>query len=95
MNYEDSREIVSLLKFKSATQFKNWKRKDKINLDIPLSPERTYKYSGWKAWPHFLGKKREAYKIKWAPIEKAKQFIQQFKIKSWTDYIKWIQEKLL
>ncbi len=92
LSYEDSREIVSLLKFKSATQFKNWKRKDKINLDIPLSPEKTYKYSGWKSWPHFLGKKREAYKIKWAPIEKAKQFIQQFKIKSWTDYIKWIQE---
>ena len=72
LSFEDARDIVSIMDFKSHTQFEEWKKKDKLNLDIPLKPDRVYKYKGWISWPNFLGKDREVFNVEWAPIEVAK-----------------------
>ena len=91
LSFEDARDIVSIMDFKSHTQFEEWKKKDKLNLDIPLKPDRVYKYKGWISWPNFLGKDREVFNVEWAPIEVAKKFIQPFKIKSLADYQIWVR----
>jgi hypothetical protein len=92
LSYEEAKNIVSLMGFKSNKDFINWKRKSKSNLDMPFKPDKIYKNSGWISWPSFLGKKREIFNVNWLKIDLAKKFIQKFNIKSLSAYQRFVLE---
>ena len=56
LDYESAKYIISKLNLSSAKDFRKFSKDKKIPLNIPSSPERTYKDKGWKDWADFLGK---------------------------------------
>jgi hypothetical protein len=58
LDYESAKLIVSKLNLSSAKEFRKFYKDKKIPLNIPSSPERTYKDKGWKDWVDFLAKER-------------------------------------
>jgi superfamily II DNA or RNA helicase len=56
LTYEQARDIIRKLKFQSAKEFRKYLNSDRKPLNIPSSPERTYKNTGWVNWSDFLGK---------------------------------------
>ena len=58
LDYESAKYIISKLNLSSAKDFRTFSKDKKIPLNIPSSPERTYKDKGWKDWVDFLGKEK-------------------------------------
>ena len=58
LDYESAKYIISKLNLSSAKDFRKFSKDKKIPLNIPSSPERTYKDKGWKDWADFLGKEK-------------------------------------
>lgn len=58
LDYESAKYIISKLNLSSAKDFRKFSKDKKIQLNIPSSPERTYKDKGWKDWADFLGKEK-------------------------------------
>lgn len=63
--YESLKSIVKKKKFRNQTEFFEWARDQKNNLQITCSPSIIYKNKGWINWYDFLGKtKKKERKIK-------------------------------
>ena len=79
------------LNLKSQNEWENYcKFGDKPN-DIPSSPDRTYKNSGWLSWSDWLGTKPGFVSNNWLPFEEAREFVHSLNLKSqkeWKDYCK-------
>ena len=52
LSFEESRAIVIAQKFRSKTEFSQWKNRPP---NIPASPSSTHKNKGWINWSHWLG----------------------------------------
>ena len=53
--FEDARAYVRSLGLKSQREWEAWRKSGVRPHDIPSTPERTYKSSGWISWGDFLG----------------------------------------
>ena len=87
-NYENAKIRVKEAGIYTTTQFRVWRDRPK---DIPYHPDRTYKNKGWKGWSEFFDS-RPSYKVDWMPYEEAKKYIQQFNLKSQSEFNKWIKK---
>ncbi|XRB19453.1 ribonuclease H1 N-terminal domain-containing protein [Pseudoscourfieldia marina] len=54
-SFEDARTYVRTLGLKSQKEWKEWSKSGARPHDIPSSPDKTYKSSGWTSYGDFLG----------------------------------------
>ena len=47
-------EVSSKLGLKSEEEWETWIQNNKLP-DIPINPDRFYKYNGWISWNNWLG----------------------------------------
>lgn len=62
MSFADARKHVRSLGLKTAKDYMNMNEKKEIN--IPVSPNITYKDKGWTNWYDFLGKEKKKDQVK-------------------------------
>ena len=58
LTYDEAQKIVSSLNLTSGREYKECRKKEMINKNIPSKPDKIYKDKGWKGWVDFLGKER-------------------------------------
>ena len=59
LTYQEAKEYIGRLKFKSNTEFTEWSKSGKRPTFIPGAPRNAYLNDGWKGWSDFLGKDDE------------------------------------
>jgi predicted helicase len=55
LEFLEARAFVRKLELKTWTEWNAYVRSDQRPDNIPTNPQRTYKHTGWKGWPDFLG----------------------------------------
>ena len=58
LNFYIARSFTRSLNLKSINEYYSWAKTSKRPLNIPYSPDRTYKNKGWVDWYDWLGKPR-------------------------------------
>ena len=58
LEYEKAKEIVRTFNIKTNRDWRVFIKENKLPLDIPTSPEYTYK-NEWISWPEWLGNKKK------------------------------------
>lgn len=87
--FKEARTFCRNLKLKSQTEWFEFCKSNNKPANIPQSPSRTYKNSGWVNWGDWLGTGRT--KKEFLTYGEAKKIIHRFKIKSqkeWNDFVK-------
>ena len=89
VSYIEANTRVQEMGFKTATEFKEWIKKERI-VDIPLTPNAFYK-NEWISWPTFLGNSNVH---KWdknnlLPFEELKNIVRFNHITSVKEYNEW------
>lgn len=54
--YSEAQQFVSQLNLRSETAWREYLKSGYKPDDIPSNPAAVYKDTGWKSWPHWLGK---------------------------------------
>ena len=74
-------------KIKTNEEYNEWSKSGKRPNNIPSSPDRYYKNSGWNGWPDYLGTEVREF----LPLDEAKKFMQSLepKIKTNEEYNAW------
>jgi len=62
MPYDDAKCFVCSLGIRSKTEWELYWKDNKKPIDLPSSPNRTYKNSGWVNWKNWLGYEKERVK---------------------------------
>jgi len=83
--FDEAREFARNLKFKSSSEWQEWRKSGDRPKNIPSSPDQTYKGKGWTDWPDFLGYE----KVEWLSFEEARDFARNLNLKSQTEWCKW------
>ena len=81
--FEEAREYVRSLGFKSTKEYRAWSTSGDRPYDIPSNPNITYKDQGWSGWPDFCGKRN------WRPFEEAREYVRSLGFKSIKEYQDW------
>jgi hypothetical protein len=89
VSYEEAKTRVREMRFKTATEFKEWIKKERI-VDIPLTPDAFYK-NEWVSWHIFLGNSNVH---KWdknnlLPFKELKDIVCSNHITSVKEYTEW------
>jgi predicted helicase len=90
--FEEARKLVNTLGFRHAKDWRYEKNKIKniILKRIPSSPEKIYKYQGWKTWGDWLGNNRSSnFDKEFLSFKEAREFVRQFNFKTakeWQEY---------
>src|SRR5690349_8747375 len=53
--FEEARSYVCSLGLKGQSEWRTWSKSGLRPSDVPNSPDRVYKYLGWKNWGDWLG----------------------------------------
>lgn len=87
LSFEEAREFVRSLKFKSIEAWSTYVKSGKKPHDIPGAPGHTYKNKGWISWGDWLGTGRIAsYKMVYRSFDEARAFVHALKIKNQNDW---------
>ena len=82
-SFEDAREYVRNEKLDSQRDWQKWSKSGKRPDDIPSSPARTYKDSGWICWADWLGNGNIANQNrKYRSFEEARKYARNEKLNS-------------
>jgi hypothetical protein len=87
LSFTEAREFVRKLDLASYTEWIDYRKSNIRPTDIPSMPERVYKNKGWRGYGDFLGTGRGSKMIFWE-FNKAREFIQNSKIKTKEEYVK-------
>lgn len=92
MPFEEAREFVRGLNFKSRNDWDRYCKMGKKPFNIPSIPGVTYKNNEWSGWGDWLGTGNIANFLKsYLPFNEARKFVHQLNLKSekeWREYIK-------
>ena len=90
LQFEEARNFVHTLKFKSGKGWEDYCKSGKKPKDIPTNPHVTYKHDGWKTWGDWLGSGKVATQLrKYKSFEEAREFVRKLKLnneKEWKEY---------
>jgi len=87
--FEEARKFVRNLNLNGKTDWKKWSKSSRP-YNIPESPHKTYKNSGWINWGDFLGTGTIAtYNRKYRSFEEARNFARKLKLSSKAAWQKW------
>ena len=90
-SYKKAQKFASKLNISSESMWREYKKNNKLPLDIPASPERIYKNKGWKDYGSFFGYQARPRKGNWRSFQEAKKFVRSLNIKTekeWREYCK-------
>ena len=92
LSYQEAQKIISNFDIKGEAQWRIFSKSENRPPNIPASPDRYYKNSGWKSWGHWLGNKNIAtQKRKYRSYRKAKKYaisLNLNKQSEWFDHCK-------
>ena len=80
-SYNEVKVFARSKKIKSVKEWKIFCYNNELPKDIPSHPDGTYKNKGWKNWGDFLGT-NNVRNIKFWDFNKAKKYLQKYKLKS-------------
>jgi len=92
LSFNQARKKVQNMNLISSSEYRHLAQTGDLSLDLPKSPDKYYKNSGWLNWNDFLGNNSD--KVKWEKFykyEEAKKIIRPFRVKSsrtWKDFRK-------
>ena len=87
LEYADAEKFARALQFKSASQWRDYAKAEKLPANIPRSPAMTYRGRGWKNWGAWLGTGRIADNLKtYRSFEDARAFVHKLKLKSHSEW---------
>ena len=89
INYEDCKKFAKDNNIKSQKEWFSFK--DKPN-NVPSSPSLTYK-NEWISWMDFFDRSDKNIKFEYLPYEKAKEFLNKFEVKKYSEYKNFIKGK--
>jgi predicted helicase len=55
LEFSEARAFVHKLELKTQTEWRAYARSELRPDNIPTNPQRTYKHTGWKGWPDWVG----------------------------------------
>ena len=82
LSYEATKKYFEDNNIKSVSQWKEFKRKNNIPLEVPRNPDFVYKNNEWEGWNKFLNKQE----IKYKPFDEVKDYVKKNNI---TNEKKW------
>jgi hypothetical protein len=86
MPFEEAREFVRGLNFKSSAEYIDFWRKGKLPDNIPSKPRKAYSDNGFISMPDFLG--YESRFQEWMSFKEAREYVRSLGLKSTTEYKK-------
>jgi superfamily II DNA or RNA helicase len=90
--FSEAQEYVQSQNINSLKQWQEFGRSGKRPSNIPSTPAKAYKYTGWVSWPHFLGTKTVATRLReYLSFEEARRLIRSLNLsshKEWRQYCK-------
>jgi len=90
MDFEEAREYVRTLKFRSQSEYYKWTKTHDRPKNIPADPFDAYKGLGWISWPDWLGNDPKfANKRIYKDFEEAKKFISSLNLSGKEQFAKW------
>ena len=96
VNFSEARKHARSLKLSSNKEWREYSKSNKKPKNIPASPAKVYKNTGWNGWTDFLdSRKRWNYKKKVRPFSEAKLYAQKMKVKSAKEWMSLSKQKLL
>jgi hypothetical protein len=87
--FEDAREYARGLGLKNTQDWQNFCRSGQKPHDIPTTPDRVYKDSGWRGLSDWLGvdsSRNRPPENGWRPFEEAREYMHSLGLKSWNDW---------
>jgi hypothetical protein len=92
ISYNEAKKFVQKQNIKSQSDWFNFKKNNKLPLNIPSSPNKTYEKNGWINWGDFFGTKYIANRDrKYLSYLEAKKFVHKLEIKSTTEWYKYCE----
>ena len=86
--FEEAREFVRKLKFKTLSQYQKLHRNNQIPADIPLNPKITYKDTGWAGTKDWIGVSYTLNRgLSYLPYDQAESYVRKRKIKSSKEFM--------
>jgi hypothetical protein len=90
--FQQARELVRNLGLKNERQWREYKKSDLWNSNLPATPNKAYENDGWVGWGDFLGNGNIASKNKaFLSFKDARSQVKKLKLKSiyeWYEYSK-------
>ena len=92
LSFTDARKFVQKLKLKSTNEWNQYCHSTKKPENIPMTPDRIYKKSGWISWGDWLGTGIIAtFYLQYRMFNTARKFVHSLKLKNqteWNNYCK-------
>jgi superfamily II DNA/RNA helicase len=86
-SFNEARDFVRTLNLKGQADYQNYSKSGKKPIDIPASPDKTYK-TEWKGYGDYLGTGNIAPKDKsYRPFEEARKFIRTLNLNGYSDWL--------
>ncbi|MDB4918661.1 MAG: putative transposase [Mucilaginibacter sp.] len=91
MPFEKARTFMRKLRLKNRDEYWTWLASGKRPKNIPYSPEKVYKHTGWIDLGDWLGtgNKSGRQKRKWLSYAEAKAYVQALGLKTQLDFVTW------
>jgi len=88
-SFQKTRKFVQTLNLKSRTDWEKFAKSKKRPLEIPYSPDRTYKNVGWISWGDFLGTNDVAPQLReYLTFNEARNYVRKLKLKDQNEWEK-------
>lgn len=82
LSFDDARKLARSFNFKGMMDWKKFQNSNDFPVNLPKSPDNSYKDKGWISWPDFLGyDKQEFYSY-----EEARKLVHSFNLKSQNEW---------
>lgn len=89
-SFEKARDYARKLELKNIKSWRQFAKSGKLPKEIPADPYKVYKNKGWKNFGHWFGTYSVAsYLREYWPFEKARDYVQNLKLKSKREWIRY------
>lgn len=93
--FEEAREFARSLGLKNATEWKNYAASPALPENIPSTPQKTYKETGWISFGDWLGTGSVSVSLRgYPPYEEAREIVRGFNLKTAAEWKKFCRAGL-
>jgi superfamily II DNA or RNA helicase len=82
-SFKEARSFARSLNLKNQKQWMQFTKENKLPIDIPTNPQRTYKNDGWNGWGDWIGTGKIATaRVEYLPFNIAREMVHGFQLKN-------------